>query len=175
MDFIAWLIETVDSVLIVPYRWPESPVIGWWIGTFTLAAGCCVLGAITTALVYRANHTYVQEVSQEMLDRHHQSINALKMGDKNSYKAINKLANEAYGKTFFLQMAMASASLWPVALALGWMQTRFHDVTFPLCFPLSSLFGGSVGYAFTFIPLYILCRIFFRLTPPTKNKANFSL
>jgi hypothetical protein len=95
-----------------------------------------------------------------MVERHNQSMNALKAGDKGSYKAINKLANEAYGKTFFLQLAMASASLWPVPFALAWMQSRFSNVHFPLPFNMS-LIGDSVSYPFVFIPLYILTRMLF--------------
>jgi hypothetical protein len=47
-----------------------------------------------------------------------------------------------------------------VALALGWLQSRFSGIEFrlPLSFPLV---GESVGYAFVFIPLYILWRIIF--------------
>jgi hypothetical protein len=85
-------------------------------------------------------------------------MNALKAGDKKSYKAINQLANEAYGKTFFLQVAMGAATLWPIPLALGWLQLRFSEVRFPLPLDVSLLRNG-VGYEFVFIPLYILVRI----------------
>ena len=63
------------------------------------------------ALVMRVNVRHVKEDLEETSLRHTQSMNVLKAGDKESYKAINKLANEAYGKTFFLQVAMAAASL----------------------------------------------------------------
>ncbi len=165
MDPIAWFVETMDAFLIAPYRWPKDPVIGWWLGTAILAVWCTVLGEITGALAYRANRSRVREANEEMTERHHQSLNALKAGDKGAYKSINKLANEAYGKTFFLQLAMACASLWPVAFALGWMQTRFSEVDFPL--PISvPLVGGSVSYPFVFIPLYILARITFGKIKP---------
>jgi hypothetical protein len=102
----------------------------------------------------------MEAVSREMMERHHQSLNALKSGDKPAYKDINKLANEAYGKSFFLQLAMACASLWPVPFALAWMQTRFSGIAFPL--PLSiPLVGKEVSYPFLFIPIYILLRIAF--------------
>lgn len=123
-----------------------------------LALWATLLGRLTMALVMRVNLRHVQEGLAETSLRHTQSMNALKAGDKESYKAINKLANEAYGKTFFLQVAMAAASLWPIPLALGWLQLRFSDVRFPL--PLEIPFvSDGVGYAFVFIPLYILVRI----------------
>ncbi len=131
---------------------------GWWLGTSILALWATLLGRATLALVMRVNLTHVREGLAETSLRHTQSMNALKAGDKESYKAINKLANEAYGKTFFLQIAMATASLWPIPLAMGWLQMRFSEVRFPL--PLDLPFvGNSVGYAFIFIPLYILVRI----------------
>lgn len=160
MDFFAWLMELFDAFLITPYRWPQDPVLGWWLGTFILAVWCEILGEITLAIAFRANRSHVMKTTREMAEYHDRSMNALKAGDKRSYKAINKLANEAFGKSFFLQIAMASASLWPVACALGWMQARFSNIRFPLPFDLP-LLGETVGYPFIFIPLYILIRIFF--------------
>lgn len=152
------LIEAVDAFLITPYRWPGHPVIGWWLGTTILAMWSVLLGRLTIALVFRANRSYIEETVQEVSERHHQSMNALKSGDQAAYKGINRLANDAFGKSFFLQIAMAAASLWPLPLALGWLQMRFAAVDFPL--PVSlPLTGNTVGYAFIFIPLYILVRI----------------
>lgn len=158
MDFVTDLINGIDQFLIAPYRWSNNPMVGWWLGTFMLALWATLLGRLTMALVMRVNLRHVQEGLEETSLRHTQSMNALKAGDKASYKAINNLANEAYGKTFFLQVAMAAASLWPIPLALGWLQLRFSDVRFPL--PLEIPFvSDGVGYAFVFIPLYILVRI----------------
>ena len=158
MDIVSSLMNGVDQILITPYRWPKNAMEGWWLGTTFLALWVTLLGRVTLALVMRVNLSHVREGLAETSLRHTQSMNALKAGDKESYKAINKLANEAYGKTFFLQIAMATASLWPIPLALGWLQLRFSDVRFPL--PLDLPFvGNSVGYAFIFIPLYVLVRI----------------
>jgi len=158
MDFVNGLINSIDQFLIAPYRWPKNPMTGWWLGTAALALWATLSGKVTMALVMRMNLSHVKEGLAETGLRHTQSMNALKAGDKKSYKAINKLANEAYGKTFFLQIAMAAASLWPIPLALGWLQLRFSEVRFPLLLDLPPLRDG-VGYAFVFIPLYILVRI----------------
>ncbi|MCP4578783.1 MAG: hypothetical protein GY846_21100 [Deltaproteobacteria bacterium] len=158
MDFVTGLINGIDQFLIAPYRWPENPMAGWWLGTSILALWSTLLGRLTMALVMRVNLRHVQEGLAETSMRHTQSMNALKAGNKEAYKAINNLANEAYGKTFFLQVAMAAASLWPIPLALGWLQLRFSDVRFPLPMDIP-LMSNGVGYAFVFIPLYILVRI----------------
>jgi hypothetical protein len=160
MDPLTWLIGKVDSVLIAPYRWPSNPLLGWWLGTSLLALWCVLMGEITSALAYRVNRSHVKGVSQELIDRHTQSMNALRAGNKEAYKAINQLANDAYGKTFFLQIAMAASALWPVPLALSWLQSRFAGIRFP--FPIAlPLVGGSVTYPFIFILLYILARVLF--------------
>ncbi len=158
MDVLSGLIEAVDSLLIAPYRWPGNPVIGWWTGTCILAVWTALLGRLTIAMVFRVNRSHIEETVQEMSQRHNQSINALKAGDRAAYKSINKLANEAFGRSFFMQVAMASASLWPLPLALAWLQMRFSSIDFPIPVTLP-LIGNSVGYAFIFIPLYILVRI----------------
>ena len=160
MDLIAWFVGKADLFLIAPYRWPENPVAGWWLGTSMLALWATILGEVTIALVSRVNRSHIREVAREMSERHDQSINALKAGDKDAYRAINKLAIEAYGRTFFLQLAMAASSLWPVPFALGWLQARFSEVTFLLPFKLPVV-GERVTYPFIFIPLYVLARIVF--------------
>ena len=91
---------------------------------------------------------------------------AYRVGDKAGYKALNKDATDVWGKQFFTMAAYSAGILWPLPFALAWMQTRFAEVEFALAFPLSLLFGKSVGYVFTFIPLYILCRILFKYLRP---------
>ena len=171
MDIVSGLINGIDQFLIAPYRWPNNPMLGWWLGTLILALWSTLLGRVTMALVMRVNLRHVKEGLEETSLRHKQSMNALKAGDKESYKAINKLANEAYGKTFFLQVAMAAASIWPIPLALGWLNLRFSAVKFPL--PLNiSILGDSVGYAFIFIPLYILVRILVGKVMKSRSQSN---
>jgi hypothetical protein len=156
MEVFTGLLHSIDTVLITPYRIPHNPMAGWWLGSAILALWCILLGELSQNLAYRINRFKIQRDQREMLGYHHQSLNALKAGDRGAFKAINRLANEAYGKTFFLQLTLACASLWPVALALGWMQTRFEGVKFPFI-----MTGISVSYPFVFIPIYILTRILY--------------
>ena len=44
MDAITWFLNTIDPVLISPYRWFENPLLGWWVGTFVLAVWASLLG-----------------------------------------------------------------------------------------------------------------------------------
>jgi hypothetical protein len=156
MEVLARLFQSIDTFLITPFRLPDNPIAGWWLGSSLLALWCTLLGDLSQALAYRANHFKIQRDEREMVEYHRHSLNALKAGDRGAFKAINKLANEAFGKTFFLQLTLACASLWPVALALGWMQTRFADVDFPLI-----MTRISVSYPFIFIPLYVLTRLLY--------------
>jgi hypothetical protein len=156
MDILTLLLQSVDTFLITPYRFPENPIAGWWLGSSLLALWCTLLGDLSQALAFRANAFKIQRDERDMVAYHHHSLNALRSGDKGAFKAINRLANEAFGKTFFLQLTLACASLWPVALALGWMQSRFANVDFPLI-----VTGINVSYPFIFIPLYILTRLLY--------------
>ncbi len=160
VESLTWFVALIDPVLIAPYRWPSDPILGWWVGTTLVCLWCTLLGELTMALAFRANRSHIKAVVREMGQRHDQSMNALKAGDRGAYKSINKLANEAFGKTFFLQVSMAAASLWPVPFALGWMQSRFAGIDFPLPAEIPGL-GEGVGYPFIFIPLYVLTRIAF--------------
>lgn len=156
MDPIAWFVETVDPFLIAPYRWPDNPILGWWLGTFILAVWATILGEITLSVVYRVNRAKVVEVLTETSQRHEQSMNALRAGDKKAYKGINKLANEAFGKAFFLQLAMGMSSLWPAFLAAAWLQARFGEITWTL--PRANV---EIGFIAPFLGCYVLARILF--------------
>jgi hypothetical protein len=89
------------------------------------------------------------------------SIMALKSRNKESYKACNDTANDAFGKYFFTMIAYSASSLWPAFFALAWMQTRFSQVQFPLCYPVG-IIVPFVGYFSTFVLCYILARILFK-------------
>jgi hypothetical protein len=93
-------------------------------------------------------------------------MQAYKAGDVAGYKGLNKEATDVWGRRFFTMVGYSAGILWPIPFALGWMQSRFAAVEFDLAFPLSLIFGHSVGYIFTFIPIYILCRILFKYMRP---------
>jgi len=154
MSYIDWVIYKIDIVLIAPYRWIGYPFLDWWLGTFILAGWAALLGELTLAIAYRINRKPVKDRLGETSFYHQRSINALKSGDKQSYKAINRLANEAYGKSFFLMLAMGMSSLWPAFFAAAWLQKRFGDLRFP--FPI-------LDNGLNFVPFFIICYVLARV------------
>jgi hypothetical protein len=156
----------MDSFLIVFYRLTGYSLIDYFLGTMMLAFLCIILGELSISLAIRLNKHYLDSISNEMKEKERLSIEAYRSGNKSDYKLLNKEATDAWGKHFFTMVAYAAGILWPIPFALGWMQTRFQDVAFEIAFPLNLVFGDTVGYTFTFIPLYILCRILFKYMRP---------
>ena len=149
-------------------------MIGWWAGTFVLAFWSVLIGELTLAAVHRINRKPVAEYSNQTRYYHEQSLKAKQAGDEKAYKGINKLATEAYGKTFFLLIAMGMASLWPAFFAAAWLNMRFGDIVFTL----PKWAGGfELNYIAPFIIVYILVRFIFSkikriipfLQPPSAN------
>ena len=164
------LFETIalqaDRFLIIFYRITGFGLIDYFIGTTVLSFFCIIIGELSISLAIRFNKRYLDSMSNEMTEKEKLAMKAYRAGDKISYKALNKQATDAWGKHFFTMVAYSAGILWPIPFALGWMQTRFAEVQFELAFPLSIIFGKSVGYIFTFIPIYILCRILFKYMRP---------
>jgi hypothetical protein len=142
------------------YRIPDNPLLGYFLGTSVLSLVCVVIGKCSISIAFRLNKKQIYHDNHEITHYQSLSIEALKTGDKASFKACNSIANDAYGNNFFAQVALSAASLWPVFIALGWMQYRFADVKFIL--PLSIPGGGNtIGYVTFFLICYISIRILF--------------
>lgn len=173
MDPLFPIISKLDPFLIAPYRWFENPTVSWWLGTFFLALWSGLLGELTLAVAYRLNHRQVSQNNDETLYYHRQSMAAKKAGNERAYKGINRLANDAFGKAFFLLAAMSMASLWPAFFAAAWLELRFGD----LSFTLPDWLGGlQLNIIAPFIVLYILARViitkFKRFALPVLKKGN---
>jgi hypothetical protein len=149
MEMPSFLLD-LDPYLIWFYRLPSNAYAGFFLGTFVLALLCLILGEITLILGYRLAGKRLEGLTAESLKYQDLSIEAAKAGDKASYKAANRMANEAFGMSFFSQMALSMARLWPIPFALAWMQQRFLEVEFFL--PATNF---SVGFIAVFIVLYI--------------------
>lgn len=150
----------MDAFFIFFFRQADNPVVGYFIGIAVLSLVCVVAGEWSIALVYRLNRSTIERDNREMVRLQNLSIAAIQVSDKETYRACNQEANDAFGKVFFSQVALGSASLWPVPFAMAWMQGRFGDVEFLLPHWLPGV-GDAVGYAFSFLPMYILVRILF--------------
>jgi hypothetical protein len=146
----------MDPLLIVFYRIFENPAAGFFFGTFMLSLFCIILGRMTSAIIYRINRGYYLDLAEETQKMHDLSLMALRLKDKETYKALNKEANDAFGRYFFSQLAMGACMLWPIPFALGWMDTRFAELGFVL-----PIVGGNVRYIFIFIMFYIVSRLLF--------------
>jgi hypothetical protein len=172
MDVISWFLNSIDPVLIAPYRWFANPMLGWWVGTFVLALWASLLGELTLAVAYRINRSHIAKNLEQTEFYHQRSLNAKAAGDETAYKGINKLANEAFGKSFFLFMAMGMASLWPAFFAAAWLHRRFAEIVFTL----PKWAGGfELNFIAPFIILYIAARFSFaRLKPylPILNQVK---
>jgi hypothetical protein len=156
----------IDGFLIFFYRLTGYAFVDYIIGTICLAFICVVIGEISVSLALKFNRRYFEEMKAEMQTKERLSMHAYKAGDMAGYKALNKAATDVWGKRFFTMVGYSAGILWPIPFALGWMQSRFSEVEFDIVFPLTLIFGKSVGYIFTFIPIYILCRIVFKYMRP---------
>ncbi|MBM4274899.1 MAG: hypothetical protein FJ134_10645 [Deltaproteobacteria bacterium] len=145
-----WIFLKLDPYLIWLYRITGYAWVDFFFGTLVLAFIAVIIGEFTISLLFLAIRNHIDRINAEV-DRYYQlSIEALKAGDKETYRSVNKLGNDAFGKSFFLQLGLSAARLWPVFIPLAWMQHRFAGVEFPI--PLTSI---SLGYMGVFILLYI--------------------
>lgn len=152
--------HAIDSYIIFFYRVTGIGLVDYMVGTFCLSLIAVLLGELTISLALRFNSPYLSGLSQRKKEKETLSIKAYETGDMAGYKALNKEATDAWGRQFFAMMAHSAAILWPVPFALGWMQIRFAGIDFPIAFPFS-LVTDSVGYTFSFFPIYVLARIVF--------------
>ncbi len=156
----------IDTVLIAGYRVTGVSLLDFFIGTFWLSFWCVIVGELTVALALKINHRYFEQLTSDVGEKERLSNVAYQAGDKEAYKALNKEANDAWGKHFFTMFGYSAGMFWSLPFALAWMQSRFAGIDFPLAVPLSWIFGATVGYPFVFIPLYILARIVFKYLRP---------
>lgn len=147
----------LDPGLIWFYRITGYAYVDFFFGTFILALAAVIIGEFTISLAFLANRRAIDKTTGEVVRYNNLSVDAVIAKNKNAYTASNKLANDAFGRSFFMQIALSTAFLWPIPFALGWMQYRFFDVEFRL--PGTEV---SVGYIAVFIPLYIAAYLLVR-------------
>ncbi len=160
MDILSGLYQTLDPVLILPFRLPSDPLAGFAVGLFWVSLLATIVGELTMFGVYWINRRHFASMSGEMVSQHNLSLKALGAKDKKSWKACNAQANDAFGRTFFAGIALFAASLWPAFLVMGWLTFRFKAVAFDV--PLA----GEVGATFFLVPTYVITRILFHKAKP---------
>jgi len=153
--------EILDSVLVSFYRMTGFPLLDYYLGTFLLALLTVVVGELTISIVFKVNRRHLEKLNTQVEKMQQLSSEALRRGDEESYRACNKEGNDAFGHLFFNKFGLSAASLWPIFLALDWMQERFAGIDLPLPW-----IGWEINYVLFFILCYILARILFgRLRP----------
>jgi hypothetical protein len=148
----------LDPYVIWAFRLVDGPWAGFLLGSLLLNLACVVLGDITSILARRLNRKVYGAYHDEMVRHHNLSVKALQNANKDAYKAVNKQANDAFGKYFFSQAGAFTLSIWPLPFALAWMEMRFGGIPLDLPFAIPGV-GQSVFYQFFFIPIYIAVRI----------------
>jgi len=148
----------LDPYLIWFYRLTGNTVLDFVLGTYVVALLAVIVGEGTSAVAALLVKRHTERQTAAARKYQDLSMEALKAGDRPAYEATNKLANEAFGKSFFTQLTLSATFFWPVFFALGWMQTRFQEVEFPL--PLVDLRFSYVG---AFVPLYIAAYLLFKV------------
>jgi hypothetical protein len=132
MDSLTTVYLFVDRFLIFFFRLTGITILDYDVGCAVLALISVILGQLTIAVAFLWNQRFLDYDNQQVVRMHNLSIKALVCKDKSAFQKINREANDAFGKLFFSQIALAASSLWPIALAAGWMQTRFLNVEFAL-------------------------------------------
>jgi len=149
--------QVLDHYLIRFYRITGQAEVDFVIGTFVLAGLCLLMGEATVCLAFRFTRKRLEQRAAEAAKYQDLSMEALKAGNKEAYQAANQLANEAFGHSFFQQVALSAAFLWPVCFALAWMQQRFLEAEFPL--PGTN---WSLGFIGVFIIVYVAAYFLFK-------------
>lgn len=150
-----WML--VDPYLIWFYRLTGNAFADFLVGTFVLAWIALLIGEFTISVVFLASKSRIDASTKDALRYQDLSAKAMSVGDKEAYRAANKLANDAFGKSFFMQIALSGAFLWPIFFALAWMDKRFAEVEFPLL-----LSEYSIGYVGIFIVLFAAAYLMFK-------------
>lgn len=151
------LYALLDSFLLAPFTWLPWPLASFFLGIFLLVCYAIFLGEITSGLLYVLNSKYYTDLQKKMIEAHNKSVSALHAGNKEAYLAINRDANEHFGKFFFSQAGLSISSLWPVPFALQWLELRFHGIEF-IPTPFENI---HIGYVFVYGIAYIIFRIAF--------------
>jgi hypothetical protein len=146
----------LDPYLIWFYRITGWHFIDFLIGTFTLGIIATAVGEFTISVVFLINRKYIAGVIQDATRYQDLAVKAASSSNDAAYVACNDMANEAFGKSFFTQIALSAASLWPVFFAVDWMRYRFDDVQFQLLFT-----DNTVGFVCVFIAMYAAARLVF--------------
>ncbi|MGD8542974.1 MAG: hypothetical protein PVI39_11840, partial [Desulfobacteraceae bacterium] len=95
MNTLTRFLIALDPWLIAPFRWPDTPMAGYLLGIAILGLQCVVIGDLSATLVAFINRRYLGTIGEKMERNRRLSEMALMMGDKASYRAVNRQALDA--------------------------------------------------------------------------------
>jgi hypothetical protein len=154
----------LDPYLIWFYRLTGQAEVNFFLGTLAVAVFALLLGEFTSFLASFVVQRHFDQVGGEARKYQDLSLEALKAGDRPAYEAANRVANESFSKSFFMQIALSATYFWPIFFILGWMQHRFLNIEFPL--PVVGFPLGYVGvFVLLYIPVYVLYKKIKRRLP----------
>ncbi|MDH5682107.1 MAG: hypothetical protein OEZ36_11000 [Spirochaetota bacterium] len=145
----------IDSLIIKFYGITGNHVADSFLGNFLLGLAVILIGRLSLKLYFKINKRHMDGLEKELADSHRLSLDVLKSGDKETFRHVNRLANEAYGKYFFNKVAAGAVFIWPLFLSLAWINMRFGEIRYPLPTNLP-LIGDSVSFIFVFLLEFLL-------------------
>ena len=151
-----WLLHHIDALLIAPFRWPDDPMLGFWLGLIVLLVITLGIGEISRRLAHRLTGKIEGSARRELVKYHELTMSALRSGNGDAYRAVNRLATSSLDRTWGLGMTKTLAMLWPAFLAAAWLHARFDGVVvseIPLVHvEISALFAFGIA----FVALWLL-------------------
>lgn len=148
--------DAIDPILEALYRLTGYPLIDFLLGTFILALAATVVGEFTISIVFRFNRKHIDELNGRFRRLNRMCEEALERGDQETYRLLNKEANDAHGRVFFSRFGLSAAALWPVFFALEGVQRIHLESAIPIPFT-----PWSANYVVVFILCYIAARLLF--------------
>ncbi len=99
------LYRFLDPYLIWGYRLTAQAEVNFFLGTLMVAVLALLVGEFTSFLASFLVRRHFEQIGGEAKRYQDLSMEALKAGDRPAYEAANKLANEVFSKSFYLQLA----------------------------------------------------------------------
>jgi hypothetical protein len=124
MDFEA-VYSLMDSLFLPFFGLLGGPLKSYLIGLVFLAFAAKLMGEVSVDFLFRTNLKRMAGLRAEADRMGELSLLALSVDNMGAYEACNRRANENFSKLFYLSITMSAAALWPVFIALGWLQYRF--------------------------------------------------
>jgi len=146
--------DSLDPYLLLLYGFTGVEVLDGLIGTVLVALLTTIIGEFTTYIGLRVNGKHLDKLQSDLKKYGDLSKIAMEKGDEPSYKALNRQANDAFGKVFFNRFGLSAASLWPAFFALDWLQHQFMASGIPIPF-----YPSGADYLVVFLLCYIAVRI----------------